>query len=353
MNTWTDDVIEILDKIRINSIVLSNEHKKKYFKLSRRIKWFRIPVIVFSALGSLFGFGLSPYVSQIIISEITSVLSLFVGLIGSLELFLGVNHKMEKELLQSKELYLFSIEIQKTLLLDAEHRPFNGVLYLEDKFNVYSKYIQDSHLLECKVIDELTPLPSYYQDKIKNSSDECPKRSSFMKQLRSNQIEPIIDIGNLPVIYPSAKKHVPKKCDVRHKSFSIPRSNAHSLHSRDNMQQSYDNIHTLDTNRQSGDHLQFHIPHSNRNFNSGVDSSVSMSEFKDNFDENNMIDTQMNNRHHLFKNTIIPAADLASARNFINMVHNFENTQRDIENNLSCIFTGEEVESENLNKNHK
>lgn len=286
MNIWTDDIIEILDKIRINSILLSNEHKKKYFKLSRRIKWFRIPVIVFSALGSLFGFGLSPYVSQIIISVITSVLSLFVGLIGSFELFLGINYKMEKELLQSKELYLFSIEIQKTLLLDAQHRPFNGVLYLEDKFNVYSKYIQDSQLLECKVIDELTPLPIYYQDKIKNYYDEYPKRSSFMKQFRSNQIEPIIDIENHPVIYPSAKKHVPTKCDVRQKSFSIPRYNR-SLHSHNNMQRSYDNIHTLDTNRQSGDHLQVHIP------------------------------------------------------------------QRDIENNLSCIFTGEEVESENLNNNHK
>jgi len=169
-DTWTSDVNDVLDKIRINSIKLSNEHKKTYFILAARIKWFRVPVIFLSAIGSVFGIGLSPYVPQIIVSELCAVISMFVGLIGSVELFLAISTKMENELVQSKELYLLSIEIQKTLLLDHGNRNGNGMAYLEDRFNTYSKLIENSYLMECRILDELAPLPNEYQEKIKSSN---------------------------------------------------------------------------------------------------------------------------------------------------------------------------------------
>ena len=196
VNNWTGDVNDILDKIRINSIVLSNEHKKTYFLLSSRIKWFRVPVIFLSALGSVFGIGLSPYLPQLLISEICSVMSLVVGLIGSIELFLAISTKMESELVQSKELYLLAIEIQKTLLLDIENRNGDGMAYLEDKFNVYSKLIENSYLLECKIMDELTPLPNEFQSKIpakhSNKSVDTPGPNK-MPVRRSKQA--ILDIN--------------------------------------------------------------------------------------------------------------------------------------------------------------
>ena len=196
VNNWTGDVNDILDKIRINSIVLSNEHKKTYFLLSSRIKWFRVPVIFLSALGSVFGIGLSPYLPQLLISEICSVMSLVVGLIGSIELFLAISTKMESELVQSKELYLLAIEIQKTLLLDMENRNGDGMAYLEDKFNVYSKLIENSYLLECKIMDELTPLPNEFQSKVpaKHSTNSWEQpRPSKMPVRRSKQA--ILDVN--------------------------------------------------------------------------------------------------------------------------------------------------------------
>lgn len=198
VNNWTNDVNDILDKIRINSIILSNEHKTTYFLLSSRIKWFRVPVIFLSALGSIFGIGLTPYLQQLVISEICSVMSLVVGLIGSLELFLAISTKMENELVQSKELYLLAIEIQKTLLLDVENRNGDGMAYLEDKFNVYSKLIENSYLLECKIMDGLTPLPNELQSKIvkrSSNSHETPPRPKKMPQRRSKQSQPIMDVN--------------------------------------------------------------------------------------------------------------------------------------------------------------
>ena len=74
--------------------------------MSSKLKWFRIPMILMSSLGSVFGVGLPSYVNASTVSVICSVLSLLVGLIGSLELFLAISTKMESELVQSKELYL-------------------------------------------------------------------------------------------------------------------------------------------------------------------------------------------------------------------------------------------------------
>jgi len=153
---------------------------------------------VLSAIGSLFGFGLSPYMNQITINEICSVLSLIVGIIGSLEIFLNLNNRKENELVQSKELYLFAIEIQKILLLDIQHRHCDGVVYLEDKFTMYTKFIQDSYLLECRIIDELTPLPKKYQIQILDSEkiiEQAPRRGTFTKlvspkNIKNNKIEP-------------------------------------------------------------------------------------------------------------------------------------------------------------------
>jgi len=197
--TWTKDVNDILDKIRINSIILSNEHKKTYFILAARIKWFRIPVIFLSAIGSIFGIGLGPYMAQTFLSALCSVLSMIVGLIGSLELFLAISNKMENELVQSKELYLLAIEIQKTLLLNIENRNGDGTTYLEDKFNIYSKLIEKSYLLECKIMDELTPLPSNYRSYSNVQTIEKQKktlRSSLNTYIpfQKSLFEPNLDI---------------------------------------------------------------------------------------------------------------------------------------------------------------
>ena len=197
--TWTKDVNDILDKIRINSIILSNEHKKTYFILAARIKWFRIPVIFLSAIGSIFGIGLGPYMAQTFLSALCSVLSMIVGLIGSLELFLAISNKMENELVQSKELYLLAIEIQKTLLLNIENRNGDGTTYLEDKFNIYSKLIEKSYLLECKIMDELTPLPTNYRSYSNVQTIEKQKktlRSSLNTYIpfQKSLFEPNLDI---------------------------------------------------------------------------------------------------------------------------------------------------------------
>ena len=170
--TWTDDVESVLERIRTNSVQMSSSHKQKYFFYKKIIKWFKIPTIVLSSIGSVASVGLTEYIDQAHISAITCGLALFVSVLNSVEMFLKINEMMEQELEHSKLYYNLSVNIQKTLLLNRDNRQMDGQVYLE---KTYSQYIK---LMEC------SNLISNVQDRFM----ELPKKSSkkFLKTKKSD-----------------------------------------------------------------------------------------------------------------------------------------------------------------------
>lgn len=151
-----DDIDAILERIRSNSATHSVNHKKRYIVLKARLKWYRLPIIVLSALNSIFSIGLQPFMKQEIISVVNSLMALICGIIGSIELYLQLNRQMETELLSTKDFYELATDIFKFLALKAEHRPVSAKTFLEDGYNRYIKLIQNSNLLKHKLDDKLT-----------------------------------------------------------------------------------------------------------------------------------------------------------------------------------------------------
>ena len=80
---WTQDVEAILEAIRQNAVILAKEKKKSYFRLRGNLKYFKIPIIVLSAINSVISVGLTAYVEQALVSEMTCLIALMCGLIGS------------------------------------------------------------------------------------------------------------------------------------------------------------------------------------------------------------------------------------------------------------------------------
>lgn len=146
-NKWSADIDQILESIRHNCIILSEYHRTQYFLLQKKLKYFRIPVIVVSSFAAFFNFGLQPYLDQIAIATICSVMSLFAGLLGSLELYLQIQKKMENELMNSRDYYLNAIDIYKVIRLERKNRNGDGKTYLEERYNVFRKLIENSSLL--------------------------------------------------------------------------------------------------------------------------------------------------------------------------------------------------------------
>lgn len=158
MNDWSADIENVLERIRKNSSVLSDEHKKNYFRLKNTLQYFRLPLIVISGINSVIAVGMQSYIKQETISGITCVLSLICSVIGSIELFLAIQKRVETELISSRDYYLLAIDIQKTLLLSREHRPLPAKDYLEKIYNIYIKLTEQSNLVKKSVKDELVDI---------------------------------------------------------------------------------------------------------------------------------------------------------------------------------------------------
>jgi hypothetical protein len=91
---------------------------------------------------------------------------MFMGIIGAIELYMGIQSSMELELKQSKEFYSLAIDLYKTLRLKPENRGEDGKDYLNKKYGVYSKLCEASNLLKRKLtVDLLTSIPEEYIDK--------------------------------------------------------------------------------------------------------------------------------------------------------------------------------------------
>jgi hypothetical protein len=176
VSQWPPDADYILENLRCNSIILSDYHKKNYFLLLSRLKYFRIPVIIISAFASVFNIGLGPFLDQIYISVLCCMLSLITGLIGSIELFLQVQKKMESELINSRDFYLNAIDIYKVLSLDPKHRNGDGLKYLDGKFAQYCKMIENSNIMDKAINDSLAPIEKNIIERISDSRNTLTRR---------------------------------------------------------------------------------------------------------------------------------------------------------------------------------
>ena len=178
---WSDDIENVLGKIRENCILMSDYHKTRYYYFKGLLKYFRIPTIILSAANSVFSVGLQPYMQQETISLITCMIALFVGVINSIELFLAIQSTMEQELTTSKDFYILSIDIYKILLLHRNHRSIDGKTFLDDKYSIYCKLFEGSQLMNKEINDRLVPLLT-----VKSAKSHSNARSIFNSPFSSS-----------------------------------------------------------------------------------------------------------------------------------------------------------------------
>lgn len=159
MSDWENDIEGILEKIRQNSVILSEHHKKRYYHYKGYLKYFKLPLIVLSSVNSIVAVGLNSYLQQDTISLLTCLLSLSTAVIGSIEMYLGVQKNMEIELIASRNFKLLAYDIYKQMQLHPENRVLNAKLFLDEKYNEYIKLIENANLIHNnRIKDILTPL---------------------------------------------------------------------------------------------------------------------------------------------------------------------------------------------------
>ena len=166
LHKWTEEVESLCEKLRINCVNLSEYHRRRYYHFKSYGKYFRLPMIVLASINSTVSVGLQQYVEQPVVSGITCLIGMLMGMIGAIELYMGIQTSMELELKQSKEFYSLAIDLYKTLRLRPENRGEDGKDYLNKKYGVYIKLCEASNLLKRRLtIDLLTTIPEEYLDR--------------------------------------------------------------------------------------------------------------------------------------------------------------------------------------------
>ena len=192
--SWTTDIETILNDLRENSVYLANYHKKQFFYYKRVATYFRLPTICISAVASVASVGLTNYVSQENISGIVCLMSLTVGMLNSIELYLRIQDNLESELTTSKSYYALSIDLHKLLNLSQINREGDPREVLNDYYKRYEDLIQESNLLSASYPDKLNKLPkvrSIFSPKKRKTikSTNSSSSSSSSSSINSNPLD--------------------------------------------------------------------------------------------------------------------------------------------------------------------
>jgi hypothetical protein len=170
---WTSEVETILEKIRINSVSLSNRHRENFFEYKQMSRYFDLPIIIVSTISASFSVGATSYITQEAVSSITCSISMFITILSSIKLYLNLDDLIKNEYEMSKMFNLLSLDIFKILHLKQEQREEIGIDYLNKSFATYTTLIEKSHLLRKRLkCDELIDIETnkYFSDVDSNSS---------------------------------------------------------------------------------------------------------------------------------------------------------------------------------------
>jgi len=159
-NIWSDTEYKILENVRINSVNLSEYHRKRYYHFKSYAKYFDLPILFLSSFSASFLMGANTYLEQDTINLIGCGFNTAITLISSVKLYLNINENMKLENDMSKEFYSLAIDIYKILSLSPEERGESGLSYLHKKYNTYSKLVESSNLLKSRFkTDQLIVIP--------------------------------------------------------------------------------------------------------------------------------------------------------------------------------------------------
>jgi len=219
--SWSEEVEEILERVRINCVNLSECHRKRYYHFKGYGKYFRVPLIILASINSTASVGLQPLMEQQIISGITCLIGMVMGILGAMELYLGIQSSMDLELKQSKEFYTLAVDIYKTLSLRRENRGEDGKDYLNHKYGIYVKLCEASNLLRKPLGTDL--LVSIPVDDINSTTKKSEGNFEIYKprpleheSYRRSSIKPIRDViatSELDLVQPKELQETQEKED--------------------------------------------------------------------------------------------------------------------------------------------
>lgn len=187
---WSEDVECVLHDIRSNCDIMSKHHKDAYLRLQNSLVYFRVPLIVLSALNSVFSVGLNTYLEQQTVSTINCLVSLCCACISSIELFLQIQKKLEVELSSYQGFYLLGSKISATLKLERAHRDFEGIPFLNSCISDYNNLFEQAIVNGVSYEDQLVAITNPNRPTVSKKNSNPLRLLSNLSKLSSGASSP-------------------------------------------------------------------------------------------------------------------------------------------------------------------
>ena len=191
--SWTTDQENIIREISKSCFEYSQNHLSNYEEYEKKLKYYKIPVIIISGINSVIAVGFGDYLNQDIISITTCMLSLSCGIIGSIELFLKIESTMNTEYHSGRDLFLLHIECNKMLALDRTHRDIAGNVFLDEIYSRYTKLLGSALMEQKKILQFMAKHRnnSRLEEKIRLTGVHVPARNPKEESESDSELQPL------------------------------------------------------------------------------------------------------------------------------------------------------------------
>jgi hypothetical protein len=172
MDNWTDNIINILQRIRMNSVALNKKHVSRYIYFNSISKYFDIPIIICSVFSS--SFTSLDVIDPAMNTIITTSISMLITILSSVKIYLNLSNNINDEIQLSKSYYILSINIFKQLAI----RQGDPKIFLEECFSEYSKLMEQSSILYKNIHKDLLTINEYFKDEL--STPQISSNNSYI-----------------------------------------------------------------------------------------------------------------------------------------------------------------------------
>ena len=144
---WSQSVDSLLDKIRLNSVYLTNRHINNHLYYKNCSKYFEIPTIVLSVFSGSFSVGSDGFLNQELISIVSCSISMLITILTSIKLYMKIQENSTQEQELAVSFKTLALDIFKTLSLPEEDRGIDGLIYLNKTYGKYVNLVENSQIL--------------------------------------------------------------------------------------------------------------------------------------------------------------------------------------------------------------
>ena len=155
---WNETIINVLQRIKFNSVQLHRKHTKRFLEYQSISRIFDLPVIIFSVFSASFASLQAIDTAYAVI--VTTAISMFITILSSTKLYLNLSSNINNEIFLSKSYYILSINIYKMLAIKPLDQ--SPSTFLDACFSEYTKLTEQSSLLSKDIKKDLLTIDDYF-----------------------------------------------------------------------------------------------------------------------------------------------------------------------------------------------